>query len=136
MKRILVVFALAFALFAELSPATAQLISGAQLLDFCQASLSATSDPADDWKKLSCAGVIYGFTSAHETVRNLQAEESVSDFKPLYCAPKDTSVGDYITIFTAYALVNRDKLSVDASQSLFPALMLAFPCPWLVEKLR
>lgn len=112
-------------------------LTGAQLADFCNTSLTDTSNPADDWKQTSCVMFIYGFTSAHGLVNNLQADDHhPAEFKPLYCASKVTGIDQYETVFRAYAIANPTQLNQPAENSLFAAFSVAFPCDWLLQRLR
>jgi hypothetical protein len=115
----------------------AQELTGAQLADFCKSLPTNTSNPADDWQSLTCISFIYGFTAAHQMVLVFQSDtKHPEEFKPLYCAPKDTSEDDYETIFKAYAIANPGQLSQPAENNLFAAFSLAFPCPWLMQRMK
>jgi hypothetical protein len=113
------------------------MITGSQLAQYCREPPTDQSDPADDWKGFACVGFIYGFTAAHQMTLVMQADaKHPDDFMPLYCAPHDTSVGEYQTVFSAFAIANPDKLSGPAEHALFAALATAFPCPWLQKRIE
>ena len=113
------------------------LLTGKQLAEFCQKTPTENSNPGDDWQPLACVSFIYGFTIAHQMTMNFQpGAKHHEEFKPLYCAPKDISVGLFQTIFNAYAISNPTKLDQPAENSLLAAFTMAFPCPWLDELLK
>lgn len=115
----------------------AQELTGSQLAAYCNSQPTNTSNPADDWQALTCISFIYGFTTAHQMVLVFQSDTKHPEyFRPLYCAPKEISVGEYETIFKAYAIANPDKLSQPAENTLFAAFTLAFPCAWLNQQMK
>jgi hypothetical protein len=103
-------------------------ITGAQLLDFCNAPMSDGSNPTDDWKPMSCVMYISGFVSAFAEMEGWKVHLHRSISNDLFCPNGDVSIHEYTTVFKSFIMRQKEFSERPAQQSLMAALVQGFPC--------